>query len=434
MAYNYITLVQAEQLLANRLYDSTMTFWKKAELKLYLLEALRTWNALTAQWVADYTQNLSSSSPNWLPLNVAGSPREYTVTDADLYTIIQYHLLEPVVGASPWTGTPQFSLSDLTNAFSNRQNELLQATACNVQNLASVSLVAGTRRVSLADTVLDVRRARFLPVVGANATLWREDSAAWGFFSPGYRQTSQIPRNYTCSAQPPLTLDVDYPPNVSGGLDLLAVVSGNPPSPPSGVLLSIPDDWSWVLKWGMLGDLFGKESEARNEQKMQYCNARFMEGLKLMMTMPWVLGAEINNVPVGIEAVKERDMYNYGWEDNSASRQSVIVAGTDLLSVGLRPTGSTTIGLTLQVVQNAPLPSVDANPIQVSRDVLDVILDYAFHIATFKESVKDIMDSMPLFDNFRTAAAGISEHLGELGSFLDVMKSYGRRQEEVEQR
>jgi hypothetical protein len=434
VAYNYITFGQAKQLLANRLYDETGVFWTAAERALYIREALRTWQALTSQWVADYTQTLNSSSANWLSLNVAGSPRQHTVTDADLYAIIQYHLLEPVVGASAWTGTPQFSLSDLTNAFSNRQNEILQATACNVQQLAPISLVANTRRAALADTILDVRRARFLPVVGAKATLWREDSAAWGFFASGYRQTSQTPRNYTCSAQPPLTLDVDYPPNVSGNLDLLAVTSGNNPSPPSGVLLSIPDDWSWVLKWGMLGDLFGKESEARNEQKMQYCNARFMEGLQLMQALPWVLGAEINNVPTGIEAVKERDMYDYGWEDSSTTRQSVIVAGVDLLSVANRPTGSTTLGLTLQVVQNAPLPNLDADPVQVSRDVLDVVLDYAFHIATFKESVKDIMDSMPLFDNFRKAASSMSAHLSQLGPFLDVMKSYGRREEEVEQR
>jgi len=231
-----------------------------------------------------------------------------------------------------------------------------------------------------------------------------------------------------------LTLDVDYPPNVSGSLDLLAIKSGNAPNPPSGVLLSIPDDWSWVLKWGMLGDLFGKESEARNEQKMQYCNARFAEGLKLMMTLPWVLGAEINNVPVGLEAVKERDMYDYGWEDNVAARQSVVVAGTDLLSLANRPTGSNTLGLTLQVVQNAPLPTADGDPVQVWRDVLDVILDYSFHIATFKESVKDIMDSMPLFDNFRTAATEMSSHLEQLGPFLDVMKDYGRREEQTEQR
>lgn len=434
MAYNYIQFGAAKQLLANRLYDTTGVYWTDAEKGLYIKEALRTWNALTAQWVTDYVQTLTSASNPWLSLNVAGSPRQYTVTDADLYSIIQYHLLEPVTGANPWTGTPQFSLSDLTNAFQNRQNELLQATACNCQQLAPVSLIANTRRVALADTVLDVRRSRFKPVVGSNAVLWRGDIASFAFFSPGYRQTTRTPRNYAVSAQPPLTLDVDYPPNVSGSLDLLAIVAGNVPAPPSTVTLSIPDDWSWVLKWGMLGDLFGKESEARNEQKMQYCNARFMEGIKLMMTLPWVLNAEVNNVPVGIESVKERDMYDYGWEDNATARQSVVVAGTDLLSVANRPTGSNTLGLTLQVVQNAPLPSADIDPVQVSRDVLDVILDYAFHIATFKESVQDITDSMPLFDNFRTAATAMNSHLETLGPFMDVMKSYGRREEEVEAR
>src|SRR5437660_9689824 len=47
--------------LANRLADPNLLFWTTAELKLYLIEALRTWNALTEIWISSFavTQNPS---------------------------------------------------------------------------------------------------------------------------------------------------------------------------------------------------------------------------------------------------------------------------------------------------------------------------------------------------------------------------------------
>lgn len=434
MAYNYIQFGTAKQLLAQRLYDPTNIFWKDAELGIYLVEALRTWNCLTAQWSADYTFTVSPSTPEWISLNTSGSPRQYTVQDSDLYTIIQYHLLEPVVGASPWTGTPQFSLTDLVQAYQNRQNEILQMTACNCEQLNPINLPPSNRRISLADDVLDVRRTRYVPASESVApnVLWREDGAAWQYFSTAYRQTSQTPRNYSVSGQPPLSLDVDFPPNSVGILDILGIISGMPANVPSSVTLSIPNDWSWVLKWGMLADLLGKESESRDEMRMKYANARYNEGVKLMMTIPWLLGALQNNVPVAIEGVKEKDTYEAGWESNPSARQAIVVAGTDFFAISPQPSGN--VGIGLNVVGNAPIPVADSDPVQVSRDVLDVILDYSFHLAVFKEGWDDVNNSMQLFDNFRQVASASSDHFNAEGPFRDVMQREGRREETTEPR
>ena len=48
--YTYVTFGQVLQQLANRLYDEAMVFWSPAELQLYVVESLRTWNALAAYW------------------------------------------------------------------------------------------------------------------------------------------------------------------------------------------------------------------------------------------------------------------------------------------------------------------------------------------------------------------------------------------------
>src|ERR1039458_9319360 len=99
--YSYITQAQCVQQIANRLYDPSQTFWTGAELALYLNEALSTWNALTGNWRGDFT---FQTQPNvtWYDLTsipqMPNTLRPLTVTDASLYTLMQYHLLEPPTG------------------------------------------------------------------------------------------------------------------------------------------------------------------------------------------------------------------------------------------------------------------------------------------------------------------------------------------------
>lgn len=129
--YSYVTLGQAAQELANRLYDSGMVFWSQAELTAYITEALRTWNALTAYWRDDFTfQSLPGAT--WYDLhNTTVMPNTLvplTVTDANLYTVMEYHLLEPAPATNPinpWTGSQQFTADDFLNAVQRRRDETL---------------------------------------------------------------------------------------------------------------------------------------------------------------------------------------------------------------------------------------------------------------------------------------------------------------------
>lgn len=438
-AYNYATYLQARQALALRLTDPANQFWPDAELKLLIIESLRTWNALTAAFVKEAAFTVKAASSPWLFVpSLTNSPRPYTVQDSDIYTLIQYHLIEPATGAGTWSGTPQFSLSDLTQAYQRRQDELVQLTACNLVQLAPLGVVPNTRRTLLPDTVLEVRRARYIP--GNNPpspphTLWREDPYTFSVFTPGFAQTPHIPHNYSLTNQPPLSLDTDFPPNIPGTLDLLAIQSTTPPAPPASVNLAIPDDWSWVLKWGILADILNKDSESQDLPRAQYCLARYTEGITLMQRLPWLLGAQFDGIPVGIAGVQDQDQYDNGWESRAGVvRNAVVVAGTDLISVCPRPTGATLLGLTLQLVQNAPIPVADSDPVQVSRDTLDIILDYAEHLASFQMGGQEFAATVPLFDNFRKSAQLTNQRLAELGIFYDVMKWQGRREESADPR
>ena len=285
------TYLQARQALAARLAivwqaDPSSNFWTDAELGFYLAEALRTWNALTEQWNSNFSF-LSNSLQTWYSLaSLPGSPRLRTLTDAYLYTILQYHLLEPPTGAGAWTGTSQFSLADLQYALQRRRDEVIQLSGCNLAQLPPLASASNQRRTYFPDSTLEPRRTRFIPDSTAGPiTLCREDTLVFDAFAPGYLQSHALPSSWSVVTEPPLAMDVDTAPSVTGNYDVISLQSGPIFAPPASTLLGVPDDFAWVPKWGALADILGRESEATDRPRADYCLKRYIDGLKVMSTL-----------------------------------------------------------------------------------------------------------------------------------------------------
>jgi hypothetical protein len=51
------------------------------------------------------------------------------------------------------------------------------------------------------------------------------------------------------------------------------------------VALSIPDDFTPYIVWGVLGEMFSKEGEASDPERAQYCRERYEEGVELARFM-----------------------------------------------------------------------------------------------------------------------------------------------------
>ena len=62
MPYSWQTLAGAQTDLAARLYDSGQQWWGPGQLTACILEALRTWNALTSFWRQDMVVSLVTST------------------------------------------------------------------------------------------------------------------------------------------------------------------------------------------------------------------------------------------------------------------------------------------------------------------------------------------------------------------------------------
>ena len=427
--FNYLTWAQAQQEVALRLGDENFVFWTAAEIATYLKEAMQVWNCLTAYWAVPYNLTFGPTpGTTWLYANVTGSPRAQTATDSDVYVLIQNHLLEPPVGGN-WTGTDQFSLNDLTQAMSRRRNEILQASACNLIETIAV-LTPNTNSVTLEDTILDVRRVRWVPVApGSPVTLQRGDTRSFQYYTPAFAQSTLNPLRWDVIGSPPQVITLDTNVNQPSFLQVLGIEGADdfPAVPVDAMPLLIPDDWAWVLKFGAMADILTKEQEGRDLERSVYCSNRYVEGMKLMAYMPWLLQAFINGVAVDTQSLSGADRYNYEWESRPGAFPEIVVAGIDTFA--LSPVPTTTMSVTLKVVGNAPIPVLGTDEIQVPRDVLNSVLDEAQHLALFKMGGQEFKESMTLHQGFIKMALRTNQRLQESGIFSSTIRPQEDRQD-----
>jgi hypothetical protein len=447
-SFSNTTWLEMQTQLAARLNDPGMVHWTKAELILYLSEALRVWQCLTQQYLVDWTTAYTSTDKVWQSLGngvntLAGnnptSPRYQTLTDSYVYTVAQYHLLEPPVGSGTWTGTTQFNLSDFVDNFTQRRDQILQVAACNVGPFQpALSITPGTNRVQLPDSpsqsILDVRRIRYLPVLGDPKTLYRDDQIAFEYFTNDYEQSFGDPLCWDVLGSPQQFITFDQKPNVPNTLDCLGVLSGGDVTPPTSAPLLIPDDFSWVVKFGMMGDMLAKETESKDLLRAQYCEQRFDEGLRLMMELPWVTQGFINGVPVDTPSFYEADQYDYEWQSNPDAVTEIVRGGIDLFAVSPTIPHLTNIAVTMSLVANAVIPAADGDFVQVSRDVLGAIIDEAEHLAQFKEGGAEMMESIAQHKSFIETAMQTNARLRMSGIFPTDLRRPISKEDQAEPR
>jgi hypothetical protein len=427
--YKWLTWLQARQALAARLADPGMVFWVDAELKLYLSEALRVWNALTEVFNADFAFTATSAATWYSLATLTGSPRLRTLTDSVLYTQMEYMLLEPPTGGGAWTGTQQFALADLQGALQTARDEVIQASGCNLAQLPPLSSTPNVRRTVFADSTLEPRRARWKPDSGSPVTLSREDTLAFDAFETGHLQTPRTPSAWSVITGPPLAFDVDTAPTVPGAYDVISLQAGANLVPPAATLLNVPDDFAWVCRLGAMADLLSRDSEATDHQRAAYYRSRYEDGKKLMQAANWLLTATIGGVPVDTPSVREADGWMAEWEITTNAWPSLVTAGTDFCAPCPVATGSQSIGVSMILIGNAPVPVLDADFVQASRDTMDDILAYAQFLASQKMGGAEFQESLILEKQFIQSAAATNDRISKLGLFADVLRTEGLRQD-----
>lgn len=437
-SYNYISWTALEDALLERLQDTSAINTSRADATACLTEALRVLNAFTAagtsgQWAIDYLFDFSPGD-TWKSLNVSGSPRERTVTDADIITQMERMLYEPPSGLT-WTGTTQFSIANLSNALQFRRDELLQLTGANTVNLTQFSPLM-SMRTYLPDSTLDLRRVRMIPDSSVTSespyALGRADITSTNAYGELKNIQPGTPDSWLITANSPLAFDCSCPPNFPGTWDMLALYAENALTPPTPSVLGLPDDWCWVAMYGALADALSNSPESTDILRARYCRMRYDRGAKAMMALPWLLAASVADLPVGTPSYKAMDAWAQNWENTwPASDPQIVVGGMDFIA--LAPFATTaTVSSVLRVVGNAPVDPTA--PVQLSRDAIEAVLAYAQHVASFKLGGADFQSTLSLLEQFESFCALQNRRFAALGIFRPEMLQEGDRADALDPR
>ena len=405
MPYATTTLAQAQTDLATRVADPNFVRWTQAEWTLYLQEALRTWNALTGHFRDTGVFQTTAGVPFYDVTAQCPAQVGQTVLDQALVTVIEYHLLEPPTPTT-WTGSLQFTLNDLTQALQRRRDQFLLETGMVLTRTLPVLSPVSGGRFSLSENVISVRRAAFQTTDGVTTPMKRDDVWSFNHFATSWVQnpgrSPESPFGYSVGETPPLTMQIVPPPSDIGTLDLISVNRGAVLNPATGVLMGIPDDWTWVVKWGALADLLAKDGLATDVPRGTYAESRWQQGLQIAKTVSRIWDVRVNNMVQQIGALTEIDDFHNVWQNLQG--QPTFLLSTSGWLVGLSPVPNAVYGVTMDLIRNAPIPILQTDFLQVGPELLDVIYDYCEHLALVKEGADGIASTQALLDRFMRAA------------------------------
>jgi hypothetical protein len=435
VAWSWKTLTQSVTDLAARL-DALKIFWVADELQHWVVESLRCWNAAAqfsrdrcilsttaSQTFYDLTSTTDCGSGATNPPALLG----YTLTDRDLINQLEYNLLEShtVNWPAGWAGTEQFTLDDLASALQRRRDQFLLETGLV---LSRSTVVPVSDRVALSDQIIDIRRAAWRDATtGTYKTLWKADEWEANSLSHNWENTAATPKAYSTILTPHVSLQLIPPPAPVGSLELITVNAGAAFNPTvSATLLGIPDDFAWVVRFGALADLLGKDGQASDPLRSKYCEQRWEEGLKLAGLSATVQLAQINGRNVFPNSLHDLDSLRANWQNQLATPltppTSLAVAGRNLIAVTPTP-DATPSSVTLEVLRNMPVPTAGSDFLQIGREQYEAILMYATHLAAFKMQGSEFLATLPGLDNMYRLATQNNPRLLAAAKYFKALQS-----------
>jgi hypothetical protein len=323
-----------------------------------------------------------------------------------------------------------FTNQDLVSALQKRRDQFLLETGSVITHFVQPGAQTTDGRVALPDTVIDVRRAAYLNSLSLYALLWRSSESEANSFQYGWWTGQQAPSVYSVVEPAPVVVQVIPVPNLPGSLDLLTISAGAPLNPASGVVLGVPDDFSWVVKWGALCDLLTRDGQASDPLRAQYCQKRWVEGVRLAKLSTTAITGQIDGNNVPINSVFDMDTAYAGWQNNPATNPSILgLAGMNMLAVA-DPPNSAPHSIQLDLLRNMPVPVLTTDEIQVGREELDVITDYSEHLAAVKMGGAEFMATMPAYERMVALARKQNDRWRAFSRFPEDEHDRGRREKE----
>lgn len=443
--YTHTTFLQAKDRLASLLGDSGKVFYTDTELGLYIKEALRFWGLAAQYWRETAQISLVAGQAFYDIPTVAldasaNALQSFAVTDRDIVNDIAYTLMEPpiVTWAGGWIGTEMFTLAEIVDIMARSRDDLLRQSGCLATEV-SYTPTPGDNEVDLNDTTIHILRGSIQEVSSSIYPLWAIDyyqaqATVDTTIVPGVGRPKAYIVNYT----PNLTVDLWPAPQNNATLRLYNVISGVTFSPTASAQpIGLPDDACWLVKYRTIDDLLSGDGLARAPELAQYCEQRWLDGLDLLAQYQSIIWADVAGKRLTVHPLSILDTMRPTWQSATQSiPKSIHMLSWNLFSVYPVPDQPYTI--TMDIVRKAPMPTSDGSYLQIGREQLQAIYDYAQHIASFKLQGQESAATASLYKSVLEAAA---EHQAAIaGSSINwrdemmqaksdrIMRPYRRRE------
>jgi hypothetical protein len=415
MAYAHINFAALKTQLAARLGDASKIFWVDTELGILLTEAMRAFGLLASFWRERGTFSTTAGTAFYdLPTLLANGPDfllASTVTDRDVIASIQYALLEPATSQTTWTGTEMFTYSAIANTIEHRLNQFLSDTGI-VVNRALVNVLGPpiSREVFNQKTV-DIRRMAWLgaPPIAYYHPLWRDDERALTAADQRWSVDPGQPESYSIMSTPPLQVQLSPPPLVNGQLEALTVDAVALDPATTATVLGIHDDLTPAIKWGALSDLLGQDGIARDPARSQFAESMYQQYVRFARVLPVVVHAEIQGLPLIASTLQELESSTPNWQNIQGMPSDIAMASANLIALSPVPDG--VYSVTMDVVRRTPIPANGSVQVQIGREQVDMVLDYAEHLALFKAMGAEWKATLKQAQNFLVQAMTYNQRI-----------------------
>jgi hypothetical protein len=158
-------------------------------------------------------------------------------------------------------------------------------------------------------------------------------------------------------------------------------------------------------------------------------------GIELLSNASALIAMRINGVAMQVDSVKAADQYSTFWQSATPGfPNSTLCAGLNLIALSPVPDlgvlgGTVPYSLSATVVENAPVPVAGTDLLQVGRDDLDCVIDYAQHLAALKMGGAEFTATLPLFQRFMSQATIYNRKLKEFGEYTDTILGLAQQEE-----
>lgn len=407
MPYQQYSLDSIAVQLGILLDDQTELYWSRQEKYFAVWEAMYVWGAMTSYWRnrGAFAAQPSDPSPYYDLSVQLPALRTRTWTLGQMVQDIQYMCLEAANGISGSGMSGQISITSILQSIQRARNRfILDAHIPFSVSVVLVSPVPPSGLVAFSSDYAYVHRAAWQDhYSGIWANLWRED--AWAADKANQYWTVQpgMPVQFSESEISPLTLQLVPPPTNIGSLEVISIRSEQIDLTLASTTFGIPDEWVHAVKYAALADIFTSESQNKDIVRGNYAEMRYKQAVDAVQSMRSVIRILLDNVPLPMDSLAAIDAGFPYWRN---TRNLPFICGALQDIVVLVPLPSALCGISVDVVQAAPIPRTGSDFLPIGPEDISTIIDYATHVLSFKCGGKEFESSFSQYNSFLGAVGG----------------------------